>query len=508
MRRVLARAASIAVVAATANVAPAFADDDDDDENLLKRVRVHQQAFHEIGESAGGNRFAGLEGHDDSAAYVKRQLERMGYKASYHEFVYRAFFEREPSQMSQSSPAATAYVNGVDFRIMSYSGSGNPTGELAAPSVDSRGCSASDWGGASLAGKVAIVQRGICTFRIKANAAYAQGAAGVLVYNNVDGMLNGTLGEQEGLDEVPVFGLPKALGESLKAQMAGGAVSFTMKAVTGVEDLPTRNVIAETRKGNPDNVVMVGAHLDSVTAGPGINDNGSGSAAILEAARLMKERKTTNRVRFAWWSAEESGLVGATRWVGDQSAADLDKIAMYLNFDMVGSPNYGLFVYDGDNSKYPAGENGVSPGPEGSAAIESTFYGFFEREAEMAAEPTPFNGRSDYGPFIAKGIPAGGLFTGAEQPKTAEQVLKWGGTAGLAYDPCYHAACDNFGNNADRALEVNSEAIAYAVTAFARSTQIVNGAPGKGKPPYQGGADGQGTGSGGGLHDGHHDEPA
>jgi Zn-dependent M28 family amino/carboxypeptidase len=503
---VFGRAAFLAVVAATALVVPAFADDDDhDDDGLLKRVRAHQLAFDKIGQSAGGNRFAGLIGHDDSAAYVKRQLERWGYKASYQEFVYRAFFEREPSQMSQGSPTATGYVNGVDFRVMSYSGSGNPTGTLARPA--NLGCNPSDFAGFP-AGSIAIVSRGTCTFRIKTTNAAAAGASAILVYNNTAGMLNGTLGEADGLSSIPSLGLTQSLGQSLVAQMGSGPVTMSAKTVTGVEDLPTRNVIAETRKGDPDNVVMVGAHLDSVTAGPGINDNGSGSAAILEAARQLKERKTTNKVRFAWWSAEESGLVGANRWVDAQPAAELERIALYLNFDMVGSPNYGLFVYDGDNSKYPAGVDGAQLGPEGSGAIESTFYGFFERRARMAAEPTPFNGRSDYGPFIAKGIPAGGLFTGAEGSKTAEQAIKWGGTAGLAFDACYHAACDTFGNNADRALKANSEAILYTVDAFARSTEIVNGVEGKGKPPYQGAGDGQGTGSGGGLHDDHWDESA
>jgi aminopeptidase Y len=341
-----------------------------------------------------------------------------------------------------------------------------------------------------------------CTFRLKANNAFAAGAVGVIVYNNVAGALNGTLGADEGLDEVPVFGIPQALGESLVAQMAGGQVVMRMFADTDTDDLTTRNVLAETRGGDPNNVVMVGAHLDSVSAGPGINDNGSGSAAILETALQMSKVKPRNKVRFAWWSAEESSLVGSNHYVNDLKAnapEELEKIALYLNFDMVGSPNYGLFVYDGDNS------TGLgSVGPPGSDVIERVFYGFFEGAGEFA-EPTPFNGRSDYGPFIAAGveIPAGGLFTGAEQAKTAAQVLKWGGTAGLAYDPCYHAACDTFANVADRALDVNSDAIAHATITFAQSTELINGVRGKGnfKRPAQGAQDGEGTGESGNDHD-------
>jgi Zn-dependent M28 family amino/carboxypeptidase len=345
-----------------------------------------------------------------------------------------------------------------------------------------------------------------CTFRLKADNAYAAGAVGVLVYNNVAGALNGTLGEADGLDQIPVFGIPQALGEQLVAAMASGPVVMRMFANTGVENLPTRNVLAETAGGDPNNVVMVGAHLDSVTAGPGIQDNGSGSAAILETAIQMAKVKPWNKVRFAWWSAEESGLVGSTRWVNEQSNAELDKIALYLNFDMIGSPNYGLFVYDGDNSAFPVG-TGIAAGPPGSDVIERVFYGFFERVGEYA-EPTGFTGRSDYGPFIAKGIASGGLFTGAEQPKTAAQVIKWGGTAGLAYDPCYHAACDTFDNVSEEALDVNSDAVAHSTITFAQSTEIINDVRGKGnfKRPYQGASDGSGTGSGGGLHDEHWDE--
>ena len=195
----------------------------------------------------------------------------------------------------------------------------------------------------------------------------------------------------------------------------------------------TFNVLAETSSGNANNVVMVGAHLDSVCAGPGINDNGSGSAAILEVAEAMQKVKPTNKVRFAWWGAEESGLVGSTFYVNSLSAAEQDKIALYLNFDMVGSPNYVRFVYDGSGDVGPAG-------PAGSAAIEDFFNGFYAARG-LAFEPTAFDGRSDYGPFIAAGvdIPAGGLFTGAEGIKTAAQAAVYGGTAGQQYDPCYHA---------------------------------------------------------------------
>jgi Zn-dependent M28 family amino/carboxypeptidase len=235
----------------------------------------------------------------------------------------------------------------------------------------------------------------------------------------------------------------------------------------------TFNVLAETSHGDDSNVVMVGAHLDSVFAGPGINDNGSGSAAILEVAEQMRKVRPTNTVRFAWWGAEESGLVGSDFYVNSLSEAERANIALYLNFDMIGSPNYVRFVYDGDGSAF-----GLA-GPDGSAAIEALFEGFYA-DRGLASEPTQIDFRSDYAAFFDNGIPFGGLFTGAEGIKTPAQVAVYGGTADEQYDPCYHQACDTFDNNNDDVLDLNSDAVAYATLQYAMSTESVNGVPGKG----------------------------
>ena len=137
-----------------------------------------------------------------------------------------------------------------------------------------------------------------------------------------------------------------------------------------------------------------------------------------------------------------------------------------LNFDMIGSPNFVRFVYDGDGS----GTGTV--GPNGSDVVEDVFLDYF---GSMPTEPTAFDGRSDYGPFIDVGIPAGGLFTGAEGIKTPEEAAIYGGTAGVAYDHCYHQACDNFGNIDLTALDQMSDAAAHAVLTFAMTTSSVNG---------------------------------
>ncbi|MFF5227519.1 M28 family metallopeptidase [Dactylosporangium sp. NPDC000521] len=237
--------------------------------------------------------------------------------------------------------------------------------------------------------------------------------------------------------------------------------SFTYNGATGY------NLIADWPGGDPDDVLMVGAHLDSVTAGPGINDNGSGSSANLEVALEVSRQalSTTKHLRFGWWGAEELGLRGSTAYVNSLSAAEKAKIKAYLNFDMVGSPNPGYFLYDGDNSDGV----GSGPGPAGSAALEQTLKDYFT-SIGVPTEGTDFDGRSDYGPFIANGIPADGIFTGAEGTKTTAQATKWGGTSGTAFDVCYHRSCDTTGNINDTALDRNSDAIAYAVWTIATST--------------------------------------
>jgi len=284
-------------------------------------------------------------------------------------------------------------------------------------------------------------------------------------------VLNGTLGSGFTLD-IGDTSVTQAVGQQLAAT-PGLTMRLATDTFRGIAT--TSNVLAETPGGDPNNVVMVGAHLDSVNAGPGIQDNGSGSAANLEVALQMRKVTPRNKVRFAWWGAEESGLVGSTFYVNNLSPEEQDQIALYLNFDMIGSPNHVFFIYDGDDSDGV----GAGPGPEGSAQIEELFEWYFTQVGQPF-KGTDFSGRSDYGPFIAVGIPSGGLFTGAEGTKTAEEASTWGGTAGIAYDPCYHLACDTFDNVNLHALEVNSDAVAFATLQYAMNTESINRVKGKG----------------------------
>jgi aminopeptidase S len=206
------------------------------------------------------------------------------------------------------------------------------------------------------------------------------------------------------------------------------------------------NLVADWPGGSADETVMVGAHLDSVDSGPGINDNGSGSAGVLQTALAVADAKLEPKkhLRFAWWGAEELGMVGSQHYV-DSLGADTSKINTYLNFDMIGSPNAGHFVYDDD------------------AAVQKVFTDYFSEKGIETETSSEVNGRSDHASFAAAGITVGGTFTGAGETMTEEQAGKWDGTAGEPYDKCYHSECDDTSNINEKALDVHTDAIAHAV---------------------------------------------
>ena len=446
----------------------------------LEGVREHQAAFQAIANANGGTRAATTPGYDASIAYVKETLEAAGYEVQLDPFDFAVF---SPAVLQQTAPVSATYNTGA----FTGSGYGDVSGSvipvdlsLANPAASSSGCEAADFAGLNFSGPndIALTQRGTCFFAVKAVNAQAAGAEAVIIMNS------GTPGNT-GLIVANASALPDGSPSNLTIPVVGASfadgVALSQPGSTAIVtvDPPTivtqYNVLAELPGRNNGNVVMAGAHLDSVPAGPGINDNGSGSAAILEVALQMAKVRPQNTVRFAWWGGEEAGLVGSNAYVAGLSDEELDRIALYLNFDMVGSPNHVFFIYDGDDSD----ATGAGPGPEGSAQIEKTFERYYN-SVGVPFKGTDFSGRSDYQAFILNGIPAGGLFTGAEQPKTAEEAAIWGGTAGQQYDPCYHQACDTFANNNDTALDVNSDAIAYAILQYAMNTSDVNGVRGKG----------------------------
>jgi Zn-dependent M28 family amino/carboxypeptidase len=522
----------VALVAGAAATAPASAQNGANNTSRKLQAAVsadgmlkHLEAFQVIADANGDTRVSGTPGYDESVDYAAGVFRDAGYDVTIQPFLFQTFITLSPTVLERVSPPPAGPVSTT---IFSYSGSGDVTAPVSRPAdagSGNEGCEAADFAGFT-PGNIALVQRGTCTFAIKATNAYNAGASAVIIWNNQPGIINGTLGNDFTLD-IAVVSATQVDGAVLAAT-PGLVMRVKTETFRGIAE--TYNVLAESKTGDPDNVVMAGAHLDSVNAGPGIQDNGSGSAAILEVAKQMAKVKPVNKVRFALWGAEESGLVGSIYYVNNLTQAEQDKIALYLNFDMIASPNFVRFVYDGDDSDAV----GAGPGPEGSAQIEQLFNAHFESKG-LPYKGTDFSGRSDYGPFIAVGIPSGGLFTGAEGIKTNEEAVIFGGVPGQQYDPCYHLDCDSLtwpfltdpdyaatyaalngqfrmvGNVNMDVFEQNGDAVAHAVITYAFDTRTVNGT-GKGRPaspPGQSGAAGAGVGANagdaGGLHDHDHE---
>ncbi|MBE7324479.1 M28 family peptidase [Nocardioides sp. Y6] len=454
-----------------------------------KATYRHLEAFQQIADDNDGTRATGTPGYEASGRYVERQLRKAGYRTE------RQYFDVETFTVDE----VAIEVPGVDLDPVPFSYSSSTDGtveaELVAPS-NPLGCTDAQWDGVEATGKIAVVSRGECPFADKTVAAAEAGAAAVIVYNNTTGALNGTLGNPiEG--SAPGVGVTQAEGEALLGAMDAGPVTGSFLLQTSIETQETFNVLAETRGGDPDNVVMLGAHLDSAPEGPGISDNATGSAAVLETAiQLAKGNRgkgkghskhgrkhdrgpatINNKVRFAWWGAEELGLHGSNHYVADLQAnapEELDKLAVYLNFDMVGSPNYVIGVYDANESTYEAGVEV----PQGSIEAEKVFTDHFDAIGQPWVD-MEYSGRSDYAAFIDAGVASTGLFTGADGTKTEEEAALFGGTAGLTYDPNYHAAGDDINNVSKEALDINARAIGAVARQLAYSTEAINGV----KPP-------------------------
>ncbi len=432
-------------------------------------MMAHLKKLQEIANAHDGNRALGTSGYDASVDYVANTLRDKGFDVQTPEFEVHLPFADEPSLTVNGDKVA---AKPLEFT------KGTPPDGVTGPLVPARvedtpGCTASDYDGLPVAGAVVLVDRGKCPFGAKQAVAAERGAVALIVADNEDGDgMGGTLGEETDV-KIPVISVTKATGERLRA--APGPTTIKLNA--GVRNEKTRNVIAQTKTGSTANVVMIGAHLDSVAEGPGINDNGSGVAAVLETAQqLGNSPQVTNAVRFGFWGAEEHGLLGSRNYVHSLNEDALKDVALYLNFDMLGSPNPGYFTYDGDQSTRPNDNDGVPRVPEGSAGIERTLVAYL-KGADKPAEDTSFDGRSDYDAFTLAGVPAGGLFSGAEEKKTAAQAERWGGQADEPFDPNYHKATDTLDHIDRTALEIMGGGVAYAVGLYAQDQSGRNGVP-------------------------------
>jgi Zn-dependent M28 family amino/carboxypeptidase len=422
----------------------------------------------DIANANGNTRAVGTPGYDASVDYVVGKLRDKGFDVQTMQFDAHVF-HAEPGSLTVAGKK-------FDARALEFSPGAAPdgvTGPLVAVGTDtSPGCNATDYDNVPANGAVVLVNRGTCPFAQKASLAAQHGAVAVVVADNaVEEQMGGTLGESTDV-KIPVVSVTKPDGALLHA--SGGPATVLLSAET--KTIQARNVIAQTKTGSTTDVVMAGAHLDSVPEGPGINDNGSGVAAVLETAlQLGSSPGIHNAVRFGFWGAEELGLIGSRKYVESLDLEALKNIALYLNFDMLASPNPGYFTYDGDQS-LPADKRGNPVVPEGSAGIERSLAAYLN-SAGKTPQDTSFDGRSDYDGFTQAGIPSGGLFSGAENKKSALEAKLWGGEADQPFDPNYHKSGDTL-EHIDRAeLGINGGGVAYVTGLYAQDLSGRNGIP-------------------------------
>lgn len=414
-------------------------------------IRADLEALEAIAEANGGVRTAGTAGYEASVDYVAGELRDLGY-AVQTPSVEMATFVEDPGATIQLEGGAS-FVGGPDFHAMIYSSSGALRARIAEVGYgdnESGGCSPSDYADFPR-GAIALAPPGNC-FRRDAvlNAVDAGAVAFIVAYPQwaKDAVRRPTLISPDGI-EIPAISASGEVGEALHAAAEGRRL-VSISVHTEIGTATVRNVIAESH-AVADHVVMLGGHLDSVHDGPGINDNGSGSAALLGVARVLADQHPSVRVRFAFWAGEEFGLLGSRDYVGSLRSPERAEISAYLNFDMLGSPNYVPFVYDAPSAAL------------GSDRVADFLVSYLEA-AGIGAEPTDVGSSSDHASFDQLGVPTGGIFTGATELKSPAQAAKFGGTANAPMDACFHLACDTVANvNVDLVAEFAEAALALAV---------------------------------------------
>jgi Zn-dependent M28 family amino/carboxypeptidase len=385
----------------------------------------------EVAHKNGGNRAFGLPGYDASVDLILQKISEFDKQKAFK--VWKQPFVGLWTQVTVHSFS----VNGEDAitpATLTYSPStpeGGIEAELVVVPGDAKPCNSEELlaTGVDVVDKILLIERGKCpdgtTFAGKVKTAHGAGALAAIIYNSEDPPISGGTLTNPNPEYVPAGLLQRTQGLALRERILAGETLIAQYSQTQlVENRTTTNIFAETKSGDPSNVIMLGAHLDSVQAGPGINDDGSGTSLILELFRTLTPtaRFVPNKVRFAWWGAEENGLLGSKHYVETLSQKDTDNLLVYLNFDMVSRGFYGVF--DGDGSKYGL------VGPPGSEVVEKLFHSHFKRKGLPVTEAA-FSGGSDYAHFLDDlEKPIGGLFTGT----------------GFDQDPCYHQACDTIDN--------------------------------------------------------------
>lgn len=435
---------------------------------------AHLRALQDIATSHNGTRPDATPGFEASVDYVAKMLRDKGFD------VQTPQFERLDT-LAAGNPALT--VAGRNYPVdqaslLLQTPAGGVTGPVLRPTKPS-GCAAADYPKAARGG-IAVVDDTGCSVVDKQSAAVTGGAAALVVVSA--GGRNGSpprlfeTGYYERLT-IPVAVAGNDGGAALRSANAPVRLILDTKTVK----VTSRNVLAQTKTGDTHDVVVVGAHLDSVPQGPGVNDNGSGVAAVLETARQLGSSPPVKQaVRFGFWGAEELRLAGSIDYVFGLNRDQLNDIAVYLNFDMLGSPNAGYFTFDGDQSGPASRDVSADDVPVGSAGVERTLAGYLNLAGERPAD-MPLGANTDYSPFLRAGIPIGGMTTGASQQKTNVQARLWGGKPGAPFDPNYHTVRDTLAAVNRDALAVMGAGVAFAVGTYANSIDGVNGVPGHDK---------------------------
>ena len=435
------------------------------------RLFTHLRALQDIAKTHQGNRADGTPGYDVSVEYVAKALRNRGFDVSTPQFdrLYA---------VSPGNPALT--VAGRSYPVdqaslLVQTPPGGLTGQPVRPTQPS-GCAAGDYPAVVPKGAIAVVDDARCSVVDKQNSAVAKGAAALIV-----------LSSPAGQGAPPTLFIPGYFKQLTVPVAVAGPYAATALAHAAVPvrlvldarnvNTTSRNVLAQTRTGSPHEVVMVGAHLDSPRGGPGINDDGSGVASVLETAlQLGPLAPVNNVVRFVFWGANEDGHGGAMDYVFGLDPDQLNDIALYLDFTMLGSANAGFFTDDGDQSGPPGPGVASADVPEGSAGIERTLAGYLNLAGRRPAD-MPLTTGNDYHPFMVAGVPIGGMTAGASQTKTTVQARLWGGQAGVPFDPNYQGPGDTADNINREALAVMAAGVAFAVGSYGESIGGVNGVP-------------------------------
>jgi Zn-dependent M28 family amino/carboxypeptidase len=429
---------------------------------------THLRKLQEIADANRGSRADGTPGYDASVDYIVQVLKDKGFDVTTPEF-------DRLDRTEGGNPTVTVAGRGYRVDQASLLVTTPPGGLNAITQRPQKpaGCTAADYGAAPVRNAIVVVDDTGCSVGKKQDAAIAKGAVGLLIVS-----APGATGRPAGLFTpgyyqqltVPVGVIDRDADAALRRTNAPVRLVLDSKPVM----VKARNVVAQTKTGDTKNVVLVGAQLGSFPRSPGINDNGSGVAALLDTAAALGSQPTiTNAVRFTFWSSDTEA---PTKYVRGLARDQLDDVAMYLSVDMLGSPNAGYFTYDGDQSAQPNPDIPAQSVPAGSAAVERTLAGYLNLAGVRPAD-MPLSRTADYGPFLAAGIPIGGLTAGSSQRKTEVQARLWGGRAGMPFDPNYGAARDNIDNIDRKALSVMGQAAAFAVGTYAQSVEGANGVP-------------------------------